>query len=818
MRRAHHNLPMHGPALVGRDQDVARLSRTVLGGDGHLVTLTGVGGCGKTRLAFTVASKLGPSFKDGVWLVELAPLADPLLVTHAVASVLGVREGPERSLLDVLVAHLAHRNLLLVLDNCEHLANVCAELADTLLRRCPTLRLLATSREPLRVSGEVAWRVPSLVVPDPSSILTGDDLVRYPATQLFVERAQAVQSDFVVTPRSAPVVATICARLEGLPLAIELAAAWVRALGVEQILERLDNLFGLLVSGNRSAPGRQRTMRATLDWSYGLLDESERVIFRRLAVFAAGWSLEAAEVICSGTGIEPRDVLILLTRLVDASLVQVDERAGRARYRLLEPVRQYARELLETSELDAIRRQHATFFLSFAAQWETEANVGGPRRQAAHAVLEREQDNLRAALRWSLDQGDAQMGLQLGRAHWNLWVVRGRFTEGRAWLAQLAALPEAEKAPDMRAVVQSIAASLAWRQGSYDVAQEIYREVLPLLRQANDPWLLHNALADLGYIALHQGDYPAAQARLDEALVAARATTDRATEALALYNLGTLAGMQEEYPTARAWGEKSLALSRAGRDVWAESLALGNLGRVAMRQGDLATAKLLVDESIVLRRQIGDSLGLSGGLEVKGQVATLEGQYADARASLHESLGLRQDLGDRSSIAGSLESIAALAAAEAYPARAIQLAGAATVIREAIGAQVSPMGRAMLDHWLVPLRQILGTEATALAWQAGRDMSVEQAVDLALAATEPPASRSNRAPGHSLQHEVMVLSPREQEVASLLVHGLTNRQIAERLVITERTVAAHIEHILDKLSFASRHQVGAWAIERGLAG
>jgi len=415
----HHNLPPDSTQLVGRDKDVANLCHVVLESEGRLVTLTGVGGCGKTRLALRVASSMIGSFKDGVWLVSLAPLVDPQLVPHAVASVLGVRGRPDRAVLDAVVAHLARRQALLVLDNCEHVVKVCAEVAYTLLQGCPGLRLLATSREPLHISGERAWRVPSLTLPDPASHVSVEQLVRYPAVELFVKRAVEVQADFVVSPANAPVVAAVSARLEGLPLAIELAAAWVRALGVEQILERLDNEFGLLVGGSRSAPNRQQTMRATLDWSYGLLGEPERLLFQRLAVFVGGWSLEAAEAICCGSGVALEEVLSLLTRLVDASLVQVEEHDRRARYRLLEPVRQYAREyLIAAHELDAMCRQHTDFFLSFAQRWGTDANLGGPDRQAALAALESEQDNLRAALRWCLERGEAEKGLSLGRAHW----------------------------------------------------------------------------------------------------------------------------------------------------------------------------------------------------------------------------------------------------------------------------------------------------------------------------------------------------------------------------------------------------------------
>jgi len=431
-RHIHHNLPTHASVLLGRDREVADLRRLLLSDDGRLVTLTGVGGCGKTRLALGVASGLVGSFKDGVWLVELAALTDPQLVQQSTAAVLGVRERSDRSLLDAPVALLARRQVLLVLDNCEHLVEMCAELADHLLQGCPGVRLLTTSREPLHIAGERAWRVRSLSIPEPHATVPPDELMRYAAAQLFVERAVAVQADFVVTARSAPLLTAICAQLEGLPLALELAAARVRALGLEQILERLDDAFGLLVGGNRLAPSRQQTMRAALDWSYGLVAPLEQIVFRRLAVFVGGWSLEAAEEVCSGSGVAPLEVLDLLTRLVDASLVQVDERDARARYRLLEPVRQYAQAQLEASgEFDAVRHQHATWFESFAERWQHDANVGGPRRQVAHAALEQERENLRAALRWCRDQGDAPMGFRLARAHWNLWVVQGALSEGR---------------------------------------------------------------------------------------------------------------------------------------------------------------------------------------------------------------------------------------------------------------------------------------------------------------------------------------------------------------------------------------------------
>ena len=814
-RHGHHNLPLQVTPLVGRDQDVASLCPLMLEHEGRLVTLTGVGGCGKTRLAVGVGSTLVGSFRDGVWLVSLSPLADPLLVPQVVASVLGVRERLDRSLLPALVAHLGKRQLLLVLDNCEHLLQGCVELAETLLHGCPGVRLLATSREPLHITGERAWRVPPLAIPDLRSI-SGPDVIRYAAVELFVERAVAACSDFAVTPRNAPVVATICARLEGLPLAIELAAPWVRALGVDQILERLDDAVGLLVDGSRSAPNRQRTMRATLDWSYGLLAETERVVLQRLAVFVGGWSLEAAEVVCSGSGVAPPEVLSLLTRLVDASLVQVEQQDGRARYRLLEPVRHYAHAgLMASGELDAVRRQHADFFLSFAQHWETDANVGGPGRQAAHAALDQEQDNLRAAMGWCLEQGEAEKGLSLSKAHWNFWVVRGLLTEGRGWLTRLIALPGAAEAPTLRDVALTMSATLAFRQGSYDTTLEMYREVLPRLRQADNPFVLECALMDLGFIAMHQGDYEAARRHWGESLRAACAAGHRINEALASIGSGWVALLEADYSTARAWCEKGLALSRSVADNWAVSISLTVLGHVLVQQGDLTAARRILEEGVVLHRQIGERFVLAESLHGLGQLATVEKRYMEARAALLESLRLRQDMGDPSGSADTLESIAELAAADGQPERAVQLAGAAARVREAVGARQSQRGRAGLDRWLVPLQQLLGVEVTTLAWEAGRAASVEQAMELAHAPTEAPFSGSNRPPDRS-GHRVTELTSRQQEVAVLVARGLTNRQIAERLVVTEGAAAKHVEHILDKLGVGTRAQIAAWAAERGL--
>jgi predicted ATPase/DNA-binding CsgD family transcriptional regulator len=811
-------LPALHTQLFGREQDSATVRELTLQTPGRLVTLTGTGGCGKTQLALLVATSLIDAYPEGVWLVDLASVQAAQLVPQTAISALGLREQPNEAPSHTVASWIGARRLLLVLDNCEHLIEACAQLAAVLLDACPNLRLLTTSREPLRISGERVWRVPSLGIAEPGSRPPPDQVMQFASSQLFVQRAQAVQSDFGVTPGNAAVVAGICARLGGLPLAIELAAALVRVLGVEQILERLDDTFALLVGGSRSAPSRQQTMRAAMDWSYGLLTEAERVVFQRLALFVGGWSLDAAEEVCAGGRVDRPEVLGRLTRLVDASLVQVEQRQGEARYRLLEPIRQYAHAQLKASgEVEAVRGQHAAFFLSYAERWETDANYGGPGRQAALIALEREQDNLRATLQWCLEHGEAEKGIGLGRALWTFWVMRGLYTEGRSWLARLAALPAAAEAPAMRAVAQGIEASLAWRQGNYTEAQALFREVLPHLRQAqaHAPRLLHSVHIDLSAIALRQGGHAGARVHAEEALKASRAAGHRVDESIALHVLGWLALMQADYSTARALGEESRALARAVGDDEALCLALTTLAQVVLRQGDLSAARRFVDEALALARRIGEYWFLSDSLDVLAQLAIADGHYGEARSATRECLLLRQSLGSRSAIVYSLESIATLAAAEGEPQCALQLAGAAASIRDAIGERQTPMGQAMVNEWLVPLQQLLGQDAIQSAWEAGRAMSIEHALELALAATETPPTQPDQPPDDSRQRGTE-LSPREREVAALLADGLTNRQIAERLVVTQRTVASHIEHILEKLGFASRHQAGVWAAEHGL--
>src|SRR5829696_434443 len=437
--RTDNNLPLQLTGLVGREREISEVGRLLA--EARLLTLTGPGGSGKTRLALAVASEVVEGYEDGAWLVELAPLSDPELVPEAVASVLGVREATGSPLLETLAEHLVSKSMLLVLDNCEHLIDASASLAEVLLRRCPNLSILATSREGLGITGEATFAVPPLSLPDPRRLPDPEMLPRYEATRLFVERVRAVKQDFSLTEGNAVAVAQVCYRLDGIPLAIELAAARARVLSVEQISSRLDDSFRLL-TGGRAVLARHRTLTATMDWSHELLSTEEKALFRGLSVFAGGWTLEAAEAVCNGEGLEREDLLDLLASLVDRSLVLVSERDGEVRYRLLEVVRQYAAEKLEVAgEAGPLGERHAKYYLALAEDAEPE--LRGARYGAWLGRLEAEHGNLRAALRWFLYRDEAELALRLAGALGEFWYLSGQVSEGRQWLEEALAGREA---------------------------------------------------------------------------------------------------------------------------------------------------------------------------------------------------------------------------------------------------------------------------------------------------------------------------------------------------------------------------------------
>ena len=558
-----NNLPLQPTTFIGRDKELTELKR--LFAAARLLTLTGSGGCGKTRLGLQLAADSLERFPDGAWLVELAPLSDPGLVPRTAATVLSLEEEPGKPITTTLVEHLKDKRVLLLLDNCEHLLGACATLAESLVRQCPHLTILASSREALGIAGEQTYRVPSLSLPDPKETPTPASIASFEALQLFVDRCLKVDADFRVTGENAATLVSICHRLDGIPLAIELAAARVRSLSVEELNRRLDHRFRLLTGGSRTALPRQQTLRSLIDWSYDLLHDPEKLLLQRLSVFAGGWTLEAAECVCAGGDVEDGAVLDLLTSLIDKSLVAVDQSDARFRYRLLETVRQYARErLVESGGAEAIRARHRDYFVALAE--EADNKLLGAEQADALRRLEDEHDNLRLALEWSHEEAPAQEDLRLCGAMHRFWFTRGYVAEGRQWCARILAKGVPAEPTLEYARVVNAAGSLAWHQTDFRAARPLLEQGLALSRGLDDRLGLARSLNNLGSLAFEQGDYPAAQTLYEESLALWRELGDRRGEAGLLGNLALVAWERGDLVAARTLAQESLTLiTRSGQ-------------------------------------------------------------------------------------------------------------------------------------------------------------------------------------------------------------------------------------------------------------
>ncbi len=636
------NLPLELSSFVGREREIAEVKRLLA--DQRLLTLCGPGGAGKTRLALAVAQDVVEGFEDGVWWVELASISEPDLVPAAVAQALSLREAQDLSPIEALVEHLAPRRTLVVLDNCEHLVEGRAVLADTLLRACPDLEILATSREPLRISGESSWPVPSLSLPDSRERLLSAELMRYEAVRLFVERAKAVDSGFALTERNAAAVARLCRGLDGIPLAIELAAARTRVLSAEQISEKLEDPLRLLTTGDRSAAARHKTLRATLQWSYGLLSEAERVLFRRLSVFAGGWTLEAAEAVVEP--VESEDVLDLLSQLVDKSLVMTEAKAGGTlRYRMLEPVRQYALErLVEGGEAEETRRRHAEFFLALAEE-------AHPQLRAAPQLewlqrLEKENGNLRGALSWAHAADDISTTARLGWALWLFWWIRNYQPEGRRWMEPI--LLRRNELPPRLWIQATIATTvMAYGQGDFEAVERYTEELLDLSREVGGDALADSyAHVSLGLVATARGDFEAATEHLEEALPLFREAGEDEMVPPTHVWIGTVLLLEGDHEGARRRFEEGLALSRSIGDRMTVPTALFNLAQLALAGGDYESAINRFAEGIAPAEELGDRGNVAWILEGLGIVAGARGEAgraggAAARRDRGPDLGYR---------------------------------------------------------------------------------------------------------------------------------------------------------------------------------
>jgi predicted ATPase/DNA-binding SARP family transcriptional activator len=682
-------LPLELTTFIGRASELEEIQRLI--GVGRLLTLTGAGGSGKTRLAVEAAARLAEEFPAGIAWVEFAGVSDPDLVPRQVGASLGIREEGGVSATQALIEAVRDRSLLLVLDNCEHLADACAVLADALLRSCPGLKLLATSREALGVASERAWLVSSLSFPDPDDESGLEQLVGFEAVQLFIARAQDVLPSFRLTRANGECVARICHRLDGIPLAIELAAARVKVLTPEQIIERLDDAFALLTSSRRTALPRHRTLRATIDWSYDLLSPPERLLLGRLSVFTGGFTLEAAENVCSHDGLQSCEVLDLLARLVDRSLVMMRERDGAARYHLLETVRQYALVQLDAAgEAEAMQHRHAHCFLAFAeiAEPHLFAGAGNPRWVV---LVDDELGNLRAASEWFLSEGrDVEAALRLLTAiHW-YWFARGRFTEGRTRL-EAAISTSSDAAPVVRAKARSALAMNAIWQGDHTSVPALLADAIAWLRELNEDHVLAYALTSLGWSRI--GEDPS---------------------------------------EANAILREAVRLSRTGEPSVMTAVALYWAGFAAQAAGDGEAARDALDEAIAIGRQLEHKPGIAHPLTGRGRVAILQGDHAMASSCLAEALRLHRQTEDRWGAIQALDGLARVAHAAGAHDRAALLVGAATAIRRAIGVSPPVSERPEHDRLLRELQDSLGAAPFASCFAEGQARSFDQIVEYAL--------------------------------------------------------------------------------------
>jgi predicted ATPase/DNA-binding CsgD family transcriptional regulator len=780
--------------------------------DPRLLTLVGAAGTGKTRLAIESAAVVADAFPDGVFFVDLAPLTDTALVVSTIARTLEVQEDGSRPLIQTLASFLAARRLLLLLDNFEQLLPAAEYLAE-LLQTAPTAKMLVTSRSPLNLRWEQQLHVPPLPVPDLARMPSAGELGEIPSVALFLQRAQRVDASFRLNDSNARTIAEICVQLDGLPLAIELAAARSRVLPAQSLLARLQRRLDFLEGGSLDQPRRQRTLRAALDWSYDLLSSEEKLLFVRLGVFVGGFALDALGEVCDPDGQLGPDVLPVLESLVDKSLVRQDRgqtsETAEPRFAMLETIREYALERLdESGDRAAVRKGHAAYYLGAAEH--VVAHIRREQQATWLRSLESEHDNIRAALAWCIEQHEPELGLRAaGLLHW-FWTVRAHLTEGRRWLASL--LSEATNSPPpLRAEGLRIAGSLALAQSDYP-AESLFEESLTICRGLADPAALVGPLSGLGATAMQEGDNAMARARFEETLAIQRTLGDDLGVAETLNNLANLAHQRGDLDVARSLYQESLVIDRV--IGYRPDVVLHNLATIALELGDLVEARRLFEESIAIKRALDDNQGLALSLSEFGEVAAAQGNQTEAQRLFSEALDLQVDLGDRAGIAFVLERWAAAAAASSGAERALHLAGAASALRESIGAPLSSEARSALAAKLEPARGALSSSAAAAAWDRGRAMSVEVAVSYALSLDLPaPLGAAGNLPGHA----GVRLTPREREVAVLVARGLSNRRIAAELVLSERTADVHVSNILRKLDFVSRAQLAAWVAGSRLA-
>ena len=855
-----HNLSVQLTSLIGREREVAQVSALLQRHDVRLVTLTGTGGIGKTRLGLQVATELLNSFANGTYFVSLAPITDPPVVIQTIAHALGlehqhVKHHMPTEHIEYLKAFLHNKQLLLLLDNFEQVVSAAPELTE-LLTACLNLKILVTSRAVLHIQGEYEYPVPPLALPQRTQLSANEDLSQYAAVALFLERALAVKPDLAVTQANMQAIAAICVHLDGLPLAIELAAARIKLLPPRALLQRMTHRLDVLTGGVRGAPARQQTLRNTIEWSYNLLNAAEQRLFRRLSVFTGNFTLEAVESLSSTYADETGLTLDGVTSLIDKSLLLQIEREGEEpRLLMLETIREYGLEVLAASgEEEITRKAYIAYYLELAERAGPEL-VG--RQQAAWLDrLEREHTNLQAALHWSVAQGrarhDMTVALRLGVALRNFWLVHGPYSEGRNFLEQALAASEGVAVP-LQAKALYTAANLAFILSDHDRAEALCQESLKLFRELEDRPGMAFALYLLAWISRDNINVDIAM--VEEALELFKEIGDREYVAWSFYTLGYLDGIRGEYTRACTWIEESLFLHKEIENkrgiafsliglaqiyydsqsnqatmntLLNESLALFRelddktgiaysrllQGQLSFVQGDAAKAALLIKESLVIYRELGTQQGIAEALCQIARVVTAQGDDMRAYTLYEESLAIARDVKMKELIASCLEGIAEVATIQGKFAWAAQLWGCAEVLREAVSVPIPFVDRANYERLITNVRAQLGDKAFSTVWAEGRMMTPEQVLAMSeQEGVQPPATIA----AISSSSYPAGLTRREVEVLGLVAKGLTNFEIAQELGISEKTIAHHLTHIFNKTTSENRASAAAYAIRHGLA-
>jgi predicted ATPase/DNA-binding CsgD family transcriptional regulator len=815
---------------LGDLRELARVSRAL--------TLCGAAGIGKTRLALRLIGELAPDYPDGAWFVELADLRQPDLVVTRIAAVLGVIEEPGRPLLATLSDALRPRQALIGLDNCEHVVDACARICHRLLASSPGLRMITTSREPLRVAAETIWQVPPLSLPRPVIAASGPDrdapspdALRSDALSLFADRAAAVQPGFVLAPANLIGVSAICRALDGLPLAIELAAAWVRALTVDQIQTRLADRFRLLSSADRTAPPRHRTLRAAIDWSHDLLTPAEKTLLRRLAVFA-GWSLDMAEQVCTDAvlaGEHPRtpdgpeppavlargDICDLHVSLADKSLIIAEpdqHRKGATRYRMLDTIREYASaRLAEAGEHDLLHARFRDFAVReverLALVGMAQAAATWPERVDAIRRFEAEQANLRQILGRCLAAGDAEPGLRICMAMRPVWIVQGSFAEGIGWMDAFLAI-EGSGVPEPILGAGLISRAQLALAPDPARAREHALAGLALCRGAGSEFWAASALNLLAEAALHAGELGEAIARADEALEVARGSGDKWNEGYASGTRAAAAAAELDLEQARRLAQSAHAIMREIDQQWGLARVLLGLGDLARATGDPHGARLRYQQALAILREVSARPEIARCLAGLGRLAITQGELSAARKHLTESAELSQYSGSRIGVIRALEAFATLAVAEEDPVLTVRLTAAVAVMRRAAELPAAPAGRVQRA---LDAAARLGDEVIGELWAEGSALDGDAAVALATGKWRQAGAGAGRP---SDDARPPGLTPREFEIVGLISQGLSNRAIAEALVISQATAARHVANIMAKLGFSSRVQVAAWVLDQ----